>query len=209
MGLPPLFCVCRYCSGIDPLPVREKRKPSSKQIFNTAVRQPYVMNLKTIIILILVVALPAAFSGCTATTGPTPQSAVLTPEPVTPVKTTIPITPLPAGEIARIKVGHFGMDKDTATIYEFLGDVQVNNGPYHAVQVILLYPDGQEYASDIGGMGGANATIKPFYLYPDNRYKGTNPEKIIVLDGKKYGTAYRNENTVDFWIATADNPLNT
>jgi hypothetical protein len=99
------------------------------------------------------------------------------------------------------------MNPATETIYEFVGKVQVNNGPFRSVQVILLYPDSQEYAYDAGGMGGANATLKPFSLFPADRYKGTNPEKIIVLDGKRYGTVYRYENGVIAWIATADTVL--
>jgi len=59
------------------------------------------------------------------------------------------------------------------------------------VPVILRYPDSQEYACDAGGMGGADATLQPFFLFPDDRYKGTNPEKIIAPDGKRYGTEYR------------------
>jgi hypothetical protein len=58
---------------------------------------------------------------------------------------------------------------------------------------------------DAGGMGGSNATLKPFYLYPDDRYKGRNPEKIISLDGKQYGTKYHTEKMVDYWIANTDN----
>jgi hypothetical protein len=163
------------------------------------------MNLKTTCILFILLAGLLAFSGCTATTGPTPQATVMTPEPVTPLTTTTPITPLPVGEAARIKVEHFGMDPSAGTIYEFIGKVQVSGGPYQSVQVILRYPDSQEYAYDVGGMGGANQTIKPFFLYPADRYKGTNPEKIIVLDGKKYGTVYDYDNSIVVWIAKTDN----
>jgi hypothetical protein len=162
------------------------------------------MNLKTPSIFLIIAGL-LAFSGCTATTGPTPQATVLTPEPVTPLTTTTPVTPLPAGEVARIRVDHFGMNPSTGTIYEFIGKVQVDGGTYRSVQVILRYPDSQEYAYDAGGMGGANQTIKPFFLYPADRYKGTNPEKIIVLDGKMYGTVYDYENGIVVWIAKNDN----
>jgi hypothetical protein len=165
------------------------------------------MNLKTTcLILILLLAGLVAFSGCTGTTGPTPPATVLTPEPITPVKTTTIITRLPSNEIARIKVDHFGMDPSTETVYEFVGKVQVNNGPYRSVQVVLRYPDSQEYTYDAGGMGGSNATLKEFALFPADRYKGTNPEKIIVLDGKRYATVYRYENGNLVWIATSDKP---
>lgn len=163
------------------------------------------MNLKITGILFFLIAMLVAFSGCTSTMGPTPQSTVMTPDPITPVRTTIPVTPLPVNEVARITVDHFGMNPSTETVYEFVGKVQVNNGPYQSVQVILRYPDSQEYAYDAGGMGGANATLKPFYLYPADRYKGTNPEKIIALDGKRYGTVYRYKDGVIAWIATTDN----
>jgi hypothetical protein len=72
------------------------------------------------------------------------------------------------------------------------------------VQVILRYPDSQEYAYDAGGMGGSNATVRSFFLYPSDHYRGTNPEKIIALDGKRYATIYRYENGVLAWIATPD-----
>jgi hypothetical protein len=163
------------------------------------------MNLKTTSILFLILAMLAVFSGCTATTGPTPLATVITPEPITPVKTTTLVTPLPVSEIARIKVDHFGMNPATESIYEFVGTLQVNKGPYQSVQVILRYPDSQEYAYDMGGMGGSNATLRQFSLFPADRYKGTNPEKIIALDGKRYGTVYRYEDGVLVWIATPDN----
>jgi len=173
-------------------------------MFNNPPGQPVVMNLKVPCLLLLLVAGLAAFSGCTSTSGTAPPAPVLTPEPITPLTKMTLITPLPVSEIARIRVDHFGMNPSTETVYEFVGKVQVNNGPYQSVQVILRYPDSQEYVYDAGGMGGANATLQPFSLYPDDRYKGTNPEKIIALDGKRYGTVYRYENGVIFWIATSD-----
>ena len=161
----------------------------------------------TLIILILILAGTMTFSGCTGTGGPAPQAAVLTPDTITPLRTTTVVTRLPSSEIARITVGHFGMNPATGSIYEFVGTVQVNDGPYRSVQVILRYPDSQEYVYDAGGMGGANATLKPFSLFPDDRYKGTNPAKIIVLDGTRYGTVYRYENGVIAWIATPDDAI--
>ena len=174
-------------------------------IFNNHRCNRVVMNLSTTCIFLLLIAVLVAFTGCTATTGPTPAATVMTPEPLTPLTTTTLITPLPVGEVARIKVDHFGMNPSTDSIYEFIGKVQVNGGPYQSVQVTLRYPDSQEYTYDVGGMAGANATIKPFFLYPADRYKGTNPEKIIVLDGKKYGTVYDYVNGIVVWIAKTDN----
>ena len=161
------------------------------------------MDLKTTCILLLIIAGMAAFPGCTGTTGPA-QTPVLTPDTITLVKAPTLLTPVPAPEIARITVDHFGMNPSTGSIYEFVGMVQVNGGVYRSVKVILRYSDTQEYAYDAGGMGGSNQTIKPFSLFPDDRYKGTNPEKIIVLDGKRYITEYRYENGVLAWIATSD-----
>ena len=161
------------------------------------------MNLKTTSILFLILALLAVFCGCTATTGPTPPATVLTLEPITPLKTTTLITPLPVNEVARIKVDHFGLNPATENVYEFVGTLQVDKGPYNSVQVVLRYPDTQEYSYDLGGMGGSNQTLKSFSLFPADRYMGTNPEKVIVLDGKRYGTEYRYENGVLAWIATS------
>lgn len=166
------------------------------------------MKPKAIFIILTIVAMLVVLSGCTATTGPTPQTTVLTPEPLTPLTTTTPITPLPTNEIARIKVDHFGMDTTTATVYEFRGKVQVRDGAYTSVQVVLRYPDSQEYSFDAGGMGGANPVIREFALFPADRYKGASPEKIIVLDGKRYATTYLYENGAIAWVATPDNPLN-
>jgi hypothetical protein len=182
-------------------------KPGINKIFNTAVRQGVVMNLKTTCILLLLVAGLLALAGCTATTGPTPQAAVMTPGPVTPIKTTVPVTPLPAGEVARIRVDRFGMDPSTETVYEFVGSLHVSGGPYQSVEITVRYPDTQEYSYDLGGMGGANATLKPFSLFPADRYKGTNPEKIISLDGRRYGTIYRYEDGVIFWVASPENEI--
>ncbi len=165
------------------------------------------MDQKTTCILVLLLAGLLAAAGCTTTTGPTPPPVVMTPEPVTPVKTTVPVTPLPAGEIGRIRVDHFGMNPSTGTIYEFVGTLHISGGPYHAVQVILRYPDSQEYSWDMGGMGGANVTLKPFSIFPADRYKGTNPEKIIVLDGMEYTTTYRYDDGVVFWVALPENRI--
>jgi len=153
-------------------------------------------------LLLLVFAALAAVAGCTATTGPTPPAPILTPEPVTPLATTVPVTSLPAGETARIRVDHFGMNPATGTIYEFTGSLHVSSGPYRSVQVMLRYPDGQEYTANLGGMGGANATVRSFTLFPADRYQGTNPEKIITLDNRSYGTTYRYEDGEIFWVAT-------
>ena len=95
--------------------------------------QPVVKDLKiTVLLLIMIVAL-VAFSGCTRAPGATPPKTVMVPDTINPVKTTTVITPLPAREIARIRVDQFGMNPATGTIYEFVGKVQVNNGPYQSV----------------------------------------------------------------------------
>jgi hypothetical protein len=114
------------------------------------------------------------------------------------------VTRAPTNEIVRITVDHFGLDPSNGDVYEFTGVVSINGGEYQSVQVILRYPDSQEYAYDAGGMGGSNATVRSFFLYPSDHYMGTNPEKIIALDGKRYATIYRYENGVLAWIATSD-----
>ena len=163
------------------------------------------MNPESTVVILIILAGLVTCAGCTAPPGSTPPVTVLTPDTITPVRTTMLVTPLPSTEIARITVSHFGMNPSTESIYEFVGTVQVNKGPYRSVQVVLRYPDSQEYAWEAGGMGGSEPTRKPFFLYPADRYKGTNPEKIIVLDGTHYATVYRYENGVISWIATPDN----
>lgn len=167
-----------------------------------------VMNPEKFAVIFLLITVLAACSGCTGSSGTTPPTKVLTPDTITPVKTPATlVTLLPSGEVARMTVEHFGMNPATENIYEFIGKVQIDDGPYRSVRVILRYPDTQEYAYDAGGMGGSNATVKPFYLYPDNRYMGTNPEKIIELDGKQYATVYRYENGVLAWVALRENSV--
>jgi hypothetical protein len=186
-----------------------RQDPPPDAMFNNPPGQPVVMNLKAPCPLFLLLLLTgmAAFSGCTSPPGTSPVATVTTPESITPLTTMTLETPQPMREIARIRVDHFGMNPTTGTIYEFVGKVQVNNGPYQSVQVILRYPDSQEYTYDAGGMGGANATLKPFSLFPADRYRRTNPEKIIALDGKRYGTVYRYENGALSWVATTDTVL--
>jgi len=156
------------------------------------------------ILLSLIVILLVVSSGCTTTTAPAPQTTVPVEDTIMPHPTATLVTRVPESEVARIVVGHFGMDPSTETVYEFVGTVGIGGGVYRSVEVVLRYPDTQEYVYEAGGMGGANQTIKPVFLFPADRYRGTNPEKIVVLDGKRYGTVYRYENGVLAWVATSD-----
>src|SRR5512138_1896481 len=98
------------------------------------------MNPRILLIPCILIAVLVAFSGCTGSpAAPTP--VVPTPDTITPVKTTpVLVTRLPASEVARITVGHFGLDPSNANVYEFIGKVQVDDGPYRSVRVILKYP---------------------------------------------------------------------
>lgn len=177
-------------------------------IFNYTWGDPIVMNLQPIISIFFIIVVLVAFSGCTGSNGVSSATTIPTPDIITPVKATpVPVTQLPASEVARITVEHFGLNPSTESIYEFLGKVQVDAGIYRSVKVVLRYPDMQEYVYDAGGMGGSNATVKPIYLYPDQRYMGTNPEKIIELDGRQYTTIYRYENGVLVWAAMRENAI--
>jgi len=174
--------------------------------FKSPVLQRTLMNprVRFPVAVLLALAAAAVFAGCAGMTGPTPQPSVPTPEPVTPLQTMTVVTALPVTERARITVGFFGLDPAAADVYEFIGNLQVAGGPYTDARVILRYPDGQEYADDLGGMGGSEPTRKPFFIYPDTRYMGTNPEKIVALDGRRYPAEYRYENGVLVWIVTSD-----
>jgi hypothetical protein len=85
--------------------------------------------------------------------------------------------------------------------------VSVYNGVYDAVRVIIMYADGQHYSYDAGGMGGSNATVKPFYLFPDKRYAGQNPEYYIQLGDTVYSTQYEYGNGGIIRIATSADAL--
>jgi len=82
--------------------------------------------------------------------------------------------------------GDFGFDPTTGIVYSFKGDVSINSGTYNSVQVIIRYPNSQTYNYDAGPMGGSNPTIKPFFIFPDTRYKNDEPTFYIQLDKNKY-----------------------
>ena len=129
-------------TGMFSNPQRHNAGPASfvSAIFKNARGNLVVMNLKTILTLFLITAALVAFSGCTGSPGAATQATVPTPEAVTPVKTpgTL-VTRLPSEEVARITVDHFGMNPSTEYIYEFIGKIQVDDGPYESVGVVLRY----------------------------------------------------------------------
>jgi hypothetical protein len=157
----------------------------------------------------IVLAATLVTSGCLqapagSSTGSIPT---VTPLATAPVLTPVLETALPRVELARLQVDHFGLDPSGGNVYEFTGKVSISSGVYRSVAIIIRYPDGQEYSYDAGGMGGSNATIKPFFLYPGDHYRGQDPQKIIQLDSKRYGTVYRYENGVLAWVVATNTVL--
>ena len=178
-------------------------------MFNTSVFLRSLMKYGTAGIFCFVLAAILITSGCLQAPAGSPVVSVPTETPLAPIPVPTPVleTAVPRIEFARLQVDHFGLDPTAGDVYEFLGKVSIGPGAYNSVKVIVRYNDGQEYSYDAGAMGGSNVTIKPFFLYPGDHYRGQNPQKIIQLDNQRYGTVYRYENGIQVWVATRDNPL--
>ena len=135
-------------------------------------------------------------SGCTSTTSapmatPTPQVIYVTVTP-TPTIQTAP------QEMAYLQSVDCGLDPTIGTVYHCRGQVSIKNGVYTDAQVILMYPDGATYNYDVGGLGGSNAIIKPFYTYPANRYQTSTPEFFIKLDDNQFPVIMTGSTTISF-----------
>jgi len=95
-------------------------------------------------------------------------------------------TPIPTYTIAYIESEGFTVDPTTNTIYQLNGKVYTSSGRYDNVEIILRYPNNEEFSQSVGGMGGANATVKEFKVILNDRVKKLVPDYFIKLNGKEY-----------------------
>ena len=167
------------------------------------------MKYGTTGIFCIILAATLVTSGCLQAPAGSSTVSIPTETPLAtaPVPTPVLETAVPRVELARLQVDQFGLDPSAGNVYEFTGKVSISSGVYRSVVIIIRYPDRQEYSYDAGGMGGSNATIKPFFLHPGDHYRGQNPQQIIQLDNQRYGTVYRYENGMLTWIVTTDTVL--
>ena len=152
--------------------------------------------------------LAVCIAGCTST-NPVGIAAA-TPSPAVPETTmtygTV-ITAIPSVEIARIQQDILGVPGGHGSVFQFGGKITINGGVYHAVGLIMRYPDGTEYSFDAGSMGGASPVVRNFVIYPDSRYQNQVPAYFITLDGKNYATVYRYTDGTIFRIASSDSAV--
>jgi hypothetical protein len=147
-------------------------------------------------------------TGCTSTNSPvspvatTSVPAVAMTQPTAASGTVI--TAVPVTELARIQQDLLGLGSGSGSLYQLQGRLSISGGAYKSVRVIMRYPDGTEYVSDAGSMGGASPVLKTFTIYPDSRYEGQAPEFFISLDGTRYEATYRYTDGKIFRIATSD-----
>jgi len=158
-------------------------------------------------ILMVVIVAILVTGGCMNAAAPSPEAVPTAKITPAPLPSQVVVTETPRIELARLQVDQYGLDPTGGDVFEFTGKVSIGSGTYRSVMVIIRYSDGQEYSTDAGGMGGSNATIQPFFIYPGKHYLGQEPERIIQLDGRRYSTDYRYENGTLYWVAFADNIL--
>jgi hypothetical protein len=157
------------------------------------------------IFLVLILGLSLAV-GCVgfAPSGQVDLSATpLAPLPLTPVPAPVVVTAAAPTELAVIQSQGAGLNPGTGYVFEYPGNIEVVNGVYNSVEIVIRYSNGNEYRFDAGGMGGANLTLKPYDIFPPPSYLGQYPENFIILDGMRYSTIHQYTNGADWWVATS------
>lgn len=110
-------------------------------------------------------------------------------------------TPAPAPEqVAYVSDIQCAVGDRTENTYHCNGNVGIRGGIYKEVQVIARYPDNNTFTSGSVALGGTEPLSKPFFVFPDLKYKGQNPDYFVRLDNTLYpvimsgtsGTAWSN-----------------
>jgi hypothetical protein len=96
------------------------------------------------------------------------------------------VTPVPPRALARILSRGLGYDPTAGTVYQMNGKIEIENGIYQSVGVILRYPDNDTFQSDVGGMGGSNFTRKDFRIVIHDRVNNQTPGLFVRLDAREY-----------------------
>lgn len=96
------------------------------------------------------------------------------------------VTPVPPRTLARILSRGFGYDPTKSTVYQMNGKIEIENGIYQSVGIILRYPDNDTFQSDVGGMGGSNFTRKDFRIVIDDRMSNQTPGVFVRFDSREY-----------------------
>jgi hypothetical protein len=96
------------------------------------------------------------------------------------------VTPVPPRTLARILSRGFGYDPTKSTVYQMNGKIEIENGIYESVGIILRYPDNDTFQSDVGGMGGSNFTRKDFRIVIHDRMSNQTPGVFVRLDAGEY-----------------------
>jgi hypothetical protein len=149
-------------------------------------------------------------AGCTSSAPIPVASPVTTPTPqVIYITVTVTVTPTlqtTPKEMAYLQSVDCGLDPSSQTVYHCKGKVSIKNAMYSFVQVILMYPDGQTYSYDVGGMGGSDATLKPFFTYPDNRYIDDTPRFFVKLGDNQFPVTMSGSEGIAYMNAPSGQP---
>ncbi|MFA5268092.1 MAG: hypothetical protein WC379_08970 [Methanoregula sp.] len=104
-------------------------------------------------------------------------------------------TPVPKKALAQILSKGFGYDPTKSTVYQMNGNIEIQNGVYDSVGVIIRYPDRDTYQIDLGGMGGSNITRKDFKIVLHERVINQTPNFFVRLGSMEYPVVRTGERT--------------
>jgi len=157
------------------------------------VRQ-YPALLLVLVVLITAGCIEPDTDGMNATMEQTLVTTTVPPQ--TPGKTPAPVPE----QVAYVSDIQCAVGDRTETTYHCNGYVGIRGGVYEEVQVIARYPDNNTFTSGRVSLGGAEPLSKPFFVFPDLRYQGKNPDYFVRLDTALYpvsmsgtsGTAWSN-----------------
>ncbi len=149
-------------------------------------------------------------AGCAGSPTPgqvNPAETIPAALPITPLPAPVVITTVAPTELAVIQSRGAGFNPGTGYTFEYPGNIEVVNGVYSSVEIVIRYSDGMEYRFAAGGMGGSNVTLKPYNIFPSPVYQGQYPANFVILDGMRYSTIHQYNNGADWWVATSETLL--
>lgn len=137
----------------------------------------YLLLLLVAVVLVTAACVEPEVTNTTETTAP--LTVITTAAADTPVQTPTPV-PVAVAFLGSIQCG-VGDRSDTT--YHCNGNVRIQGGGAHVVQVISRYADNNTFYSGMVDLGGQNPILMPFAVFPDVKYKGEEPKYFVKVDG--------------------------
>jgi hypothetical protein len=122
-----------------------------------------------------------------ATTVATTKVTVATPTP----------EPVPV-EMAYLEKMDCSVVEEKVTTYRCIGKVRIKGGGPRDVTVMVKYPDNNSFDSGTLSMGGSDPVMKPFYLFPDLRYRNENASYFVKIDKTLYPVVMQNGTAIAY-----------